>query len=76
MPKFTPPENVSGIGASTGRYFPVEGGVLTPPDDATDTEVQEIIRAGFVAEDAASAVIVAPLTPPALKGGSSKAAAE
>jgi hypothetical protein len=47
--RFTAPAHVSAITLSTEREIPVEDGVLTAPDDLSDDEQRQIVRAGFTA---------------------------
>lgn len=47
--RFTAPPHVSAITLSTEREIHVEDGVLTVPDDLSDDERRQIVRAGFTA---------------------------
>jgi hypothetical protein len=46
---FAAPAHVSAITLSTEREIHVEDGVLTLPDDLSDDELRQIVRAGFAA---------------------------
>lgn len=47
--RFAAPAHVSAITLSTAREIRVEDGVLTVPDDLSDEERRQIVRAGFIA---------------------------
>lgn len=47
--RFTAPAHVSAITLSTAREIRVEDGVLSAPDDLSDEERRQIVRAGFTA---------------------------
>jgi hypothetical protein len=47
--RFTAPAHISAIMLSTEREIHVEGGVLIAPDDLSDDERRQIVRAGFIA---------------------------
>lgn len=47
--RFAAPTHVSAITLSTAREIRVEAGVLTVPDDLSDEERRQIVRAGFIA---------------------------
>jgi len=47
--RFTAPVHVSAITLSTAREIRVQDGVLTVPDDLSDEEQRQIVRAGFTA---------------------------
>jgi hypothetical protein len=47
--RFAAPAHVSAITLSTEREIHVEDGVLTLPDDLSDDELRQIVRAGFAA---------------------------
>ena len=47
--RFAAPAHVSAITLSTEREIQVENGVLTVPDDLSDDERRQIVRAGFAA---------------------------
>lgn len=47
--RFAAPAHVSAITLSTEREIHVEDGVLTAPDDLSDDERRQIMRAGFAA---------------------------
>lgn len=47
--RFTAPDHVSAIILSTGRDIAVVDGMLTVPDDLSDDERRQIVRAGFTA---------------------------
>jgi len=46
---FTAPAHVSAITLSTEREIRVEDGVLSVPDDLSEEEQRQIVRAGFTA---------------------------
>lgn len=45
--RFTAPGDIAGLFLSTGREIRVENGTLTVPDDLSDDERRQIVRAGF-----------------------------
>jgi hypothetical protein len=45
--RFAAPDHVSAITLSTERVMRVEDGVLTAPNDLSDHERRQILRAGF-----------------------------
>lgn len=69
MPKFQAPERVSGIGLPSGRNFLADAdGIVTAPDDLTEFDIAEFIKAGFVPIPAADP------SPPATPGRKATAA--